>query len=103
MDSNRRDFLTGAALAAAGTAIAGCASSRGGLGAEVGPAPMLGFCAPKIERVRIGIVGVVQGDDGRPVVQLEMASLGKPLDDERADHHDHGNDEQDHARHGRDE
>ena len=62
MNTNRREFLTGAALAAGGAAMAGCSSGRccGGAAAAGGPtgAPMLGFCAPKLERIRIGVVGV---------------------------------------------
>ena len=60
MTTNRRDFLTGAVLAAGGAAMAGCTSGRCCGAGTCGPAgaPMLGFCAPKLDRVRVGVVGV---------------------------------------------
>ena len=63
MNTNRRDFLTGAALAVGGAALAGCASSRSCPSEGCDGAPMLGFAVPKLEVVRIGVVGV--GERGR--------------------------------------
>ncbi len=57
MNMNRRDFLAGAAFAAGGTAISGCALSRFSLGGVSG-APMYGFSAPALDRVRIGVIGL---------------------------------------------
>ena len=54
---NRRDFFANAAFAAGGLALAGCASGKGMFGGVSG-APMYGFVAPKLERVRIGIIGL---------------------------------------------
>ena len=60
MATNRRDFLTGAALAAGGAAVSGCVSGRcrGDAACGCSGAPMLGFCAPRLDHVRVGVVGV---------------------------------------------
>jgi predicted dehydrogenase len=57
---DRRDFLRAAAVVA-GAGLVGCASGGGGGGQrklEAGGVNMSGFGAPKIEVVRVGVVGV---------------------------------------------
>ena len=52
---NRREFLRGSAWMGLAAAAAGCQVERFGFGAG---APMAGFVAPRLKRVRIGFVGV---------------------------------------------
>ena len=54
MDLNRRDFLQGTAWMGLAAAAAGCQFERMGFGTG---APMAGFVAPKLERIRVGLVG----------------------------------------------
>jgi len=64
MNTDRRGFITGAALAAGGAALSGCAGGRCGGSCQGGAAPMMGFVAPKLERVRVGIIGLGQRGSG---------------------------------------
>ncbi len=57
MKTNRREFLSNAAWTGLFVAAAGCSSARLGLGAGAG-APMQGFRAPKLKRVRVAVVGL---------------------------------------------
>ena len=58
MNTNRRDFLKGAALAAGVGVLSGCATQSGGFCSGLAGAPMRNFrCAP-MKKVRVGIVGV---------------------------------------------
>ena len=54
-EMDRRGFLRGTAWMGLAAAAAGCQFERFGFG---GGAPMAGFAAPRLERVRIGLVGV---------------------------------------------
>ena len=53
-DNTRRDFLKGTAWMGLAAAAAGCQFERMGFGTG---APMAGFVAPKLTRIRIGLVG----------------------------------------------
>ena len=55
MMTDRRDFLKGTAWMGLATVVAGCQFTRMGFGTG---APMAGFAAPPLKRVRIGFVGV---------------------------------------------
>ena len=52
---NRRDFLRGASWLGLAATAAGCQFERFGLGSG---APMAGYVAPRLSRIRIGFVGV---------------------------------------------
>ena len=54
METNRREFLTGAAFTALAAMAGGCASGF----KLTGGGSMSGFAAPRLERVRVAIVGV---------------------------------------------
>ena len=56
--SCRRDFLKGAFFAGTAAMAGGCASTRGGWLDFASGAPMHGFAAPKMPRIRLGIVGM---------------------------------------------
>ena len=49
----RREFLESAGLAAAAMATGGCMS-----GTRLSGGAMSGFVAPRLERIRVGVVGV---------------------------------------------
>ena len=53
--NSRRDFLKGTAWMGLAAAAAGCQFERMGFGTD---APMAGFIAPKLKRIRIGFVGI---------------------------------------------
>jgi len=55
-NSDRRDFLKGLLMTGAASAAAGCASSRCLCGTGAGS--MAGFVAPKLDHIRVGVVGV---------------------------------------------
>ena len=61
---DRRSFLKGTAWMGLAAAAAGCQFERFGFGAG---APMAGFAAPKLDRVRVGFVGI--GSRGSYAVQ----------------------------------
>ena len=55
MDTDRREFLKGTAWMGLAVAAAGCQFDKIGFG---GGAPMAGFAAPALKRIRVGFVGI---------------------------------------------
>ena len=61
---NRRDFLKGTAWMGLLAAASGCSTARGGLFGGSSGAPMHGFAAKPMPRVRVGIVGMGSRGNG---------------------------------------
>ena len=66
MNTSRRNFLKGAALTGAAAFAGGCMTSGGGFFSSVTGAPMHGYAAPKIPKIRLGVIGI--GSRGNGVV-----------------------------------
>ena len=66
MDTSRRNFLKGAALTGAAAFAGGCMTGGGGFFSSVTGAPMHGYAAPKIPKIRLGVIGI--GSRGNGVV-----------------------------------
>ena len=76
VDVSRRGLIGGgvAAAAAAAASTGAVAQKAGGASADRGAGSMMTFAAPKLDRVRIGIIGV--GERGTPMTKLLLALDG---------------------------
>jgi len=71
METNRRDFLMGAAWMGAAAMAAGCVSERFSLASG---GPMLGFTVPPMGKIRVGFIGI--GERGTAAVRRVMLFPG---------------------------